>query len=59
MRGRALIYEVLDYALEAGYRLIDTAVVYGNEEDIGEALTTLLPKYNLNREDIFITSKLR
>ncbi|XP_065156428.1 uncharacterized protein [Atheta coriaria] len=58
VRGRALIYEVLDYALEAGYRLIDTAVVYGNEEDIGEALTTLLPKYNLNREDIFITSKL-
>lgn len=37
---------------------IDTAVVYKNEQHIGEALTTLLPKYNLQRQDIFITSKL-
>ena len=36
----------------------DTAVVYRNEEYIGTALKTLLPKYNLKREDIFITSKL-
>lgn len=36
----------------------DTAVVYRNEQHIGEALKTLLPKYNLKREDIFITSKL-
>lgn len=36
----------------------DTAVVYRNENHIGEALKTLLPKYKLNREDIFITSKL-
>lgn len=36
----------------------DTAVVYRNEEHIGNALKKLLPKYNLKREDIFITSKL-
>lgn len=36
----------------------DTASVYGNEEDIGLALKSLLPKYNLKREDIFITTKL-
>lgn len=58
IHGRELIYEVLDYALSAGYRHIDTAVVYRNEEYIGSALKTLLPKYNLKREDIFITSKL-
>lgn len=36
----------------------DTAVVYRNEQHIGEALKTLLPKHNLKRDDIFITTKL-
>lgn len=39
--------------------IADTAYVYGNEKDIGLALKELLPKYNLKRENIFITSKLR
>ncbi|RZC40089.1 prostaglandin F synthase-like [Asbolus verrucosus] len=34
IRGRSLIRDVLNYALAAGYRQIDTAAVYGNEEDI-------------------------
>ncbi|XP_075236915.1 glyoxal reductase-like isoform X2 [Lycorma delicatula] len=58
IRGEQLIYNVLDAALAAGYRSIDTATVYENEADIGNALQKLLPKYNLKREDIFITSKL-
>jgi len=41
-------------ALEAGYRLIDTAAMYGNEEDVGEAVR----KSGIPREDIFITTKL-
>lgn len=36
----------------------DTAKVYRNEEDIGKALKQLLPKYNLRRQDIWITTKL-
>jgi diketogulonate reductase-like aldo/keto reductase len=36
----------------------DTAAVYRNEEAIGLALTTLLPKFSLSREDIFLTTKL-
>nr|CAH7743725.1 unnamed protein product [Callosobruchus chinensis] len=35
-----------------------SAAVYGNEKDIGVALKELLPKYNLTRKDIFITTKL-
>lgn len=58
VQGRDLIYEVIDEALKAGYRSIDTAEVYRNEEDIGYALSKLLPKYNLQRSDVFITSKL-
>jgi len=32
------VHTAVDAALEAGYRLIDTAEAYGNEAEIGEAL---------------------
>lgn len=41
-------------ALEAGYRLIDTATLYQNEKSIGEAIRESCRK----REDIFITTKV-
>lgn len=45
-------------ALHAGYRHIDTAAVYGNEEAIGEALAEFFSEGEILREDVFITSKL-
>lgn len=45
-------------ALYAGYRHIDTAAVYGNEEVIGEALSEVFAEGNILREDVFVTSKL-
>lgn len=42
------------YALEIGYRHIDTARSYGNERDIGE----VIKKSGLPREELFITTKL-
>ena len=41
-------------AIEAGYRLIDTATSYGNEEAVGRAIA----KSGVPREELFITSKL-
>ncbi|WP_201307703.1 aldo/keto reductase [Companilactobacillus farciminis] len=41
-------------ALDAGYRHFDCAHIYGNEAAIGEAFK----KANVNREDLFITSKV-
>lgn len=41
-------------ALETGYRLIDTAVNYGNEEEVGEALR----RSGLPREEVLVTSKI-
>ncbi len=41
-------------ALEVGYRLIDTAQAYGNEEGVGAAVHAS----GLPREDVFITSKI-
>lgn len=58
IRGTDFTKRVLDYALSAGYRLFDTATMYGNEDDIGNALKELLPKHNLERADVFITTKL-
>jgi 2,5-diketo-D-gluconate reductase A len=41
-------------ALEAGYRHIDTAALYGNEEGVGEAIR----ESGLAREDVFVTTKV-
>ena len=41
-------------ALAAGYRMIDTASAYFNEQEVGEAIRTS----GLKREDIFVTTKL-
>ncbi|MFF8770324.1 aldo/keto reductase [Kitasatospora sp. NPDC015120] len=41
-------------ALEAGYRSIDTAAIYGNEAGVGRALA----EAGVPREDLFITTKL-
>ncbi|CAL9387520.1 putative oxidoreductase_MSMEI_2347 [Streptomyces sp. enrichment culture] len=41
-------------ALEAGYRSIDTAAIYGNEEGTGRALA----RSGVPREDLFVTTKL-
>src|ERR687886_2156665 len=41
-------------ALEIGYRHIDTAEMYGNEKEVGEAIRAS----GLDRGDVFVTSKL-
>lgn len=58
LRGPEETYQTVDAALTAGYRAFDTAAVYRNEADIGQALCTLLPKHGLSRADVFITTKL-
>ncbi|XP_062850253.1 glyoxal reductase [Trichomycterus rosablanca] len=58
LQGAEDTYRNVDAALTAGYRAFDTAAVYRNEMDIGQALHTLLPKHGLSRADVFITSKL-
>lgn len=41
-------------ALKVGFRHIDTAQVYGNEEQVGDAIRT----QNMERDDIFVTTKV-
>jgi 2,5-diketo-D-gluconate reductase A len=46
--------ETVGHALETGYRSIDTAAAYGNEEGVRDGLLTS----GLDRSDVFITTKL-
>ena len=48
---------VLD-AIKCGYRLFDTAAVYGNEKALGEAVREAISEGIVTREELFITSKL-
>jgi 2,5-diketo-D-gluconate reductase B len=46
--------EAVLQALQAGYRHIDTASAYGNEEDVGQALA----RSGIARADLFVTTKV-
>ncbi len=50
----AQVVELFPIAIEAGYRLFDTAQVYGNEDGFGEAIA----KTDVPRDELFITSKV-
>ena len=54
IRAGALCETAVLAALEAGYRLIDTASLYGNEESVGAAIR----KSAVPREHVFVTTKL-
>lgn len=47
--------EVLPQAIDAGYRLIDTAANYDNEAEVGQGIRNS----KIDRQDLFITSKLK
>ena len=48
---------VLD-AIRAGYRLIDTAASYTNEDAVGQAMREAIAEGICTREELFITSKM-
>ncbi|XVU22290.1 aldo/keto reductase [Actinoplanes sp. CA-054009] len=47
-------YQAVRDALEAGYRHLDTATMYGNEEEVGRALADS----GVPRDEVFVTTKL-
>ncbi|MFI8993466.1 aldo/keto reductase [Streptomyces sp. NPDC053542] len=47
-------FTAVGHALEAGYRSIDTAAIYGNEEGTGKALAAS----GIARDELFVTTKL-
>ena len=53
LSGDACI-QAVGWALEAGYRHLDTARMYGNETEVGQAIKTS----GLKRDDLFVTTKV-
>jgi len=45
-------------AIKHGYRSIDTAAIYGNEEGVGEGIRQGLKEARIKREELFVTSKV-
>lgn len=52
--GGQVAAEVVRMALEVGYRLFDTAAMYGNEDGVGRGIATS----DVPRDDIFVTTKV-
>ncbi|MEB8400715.1 aldo/keto reductase [Enterococcus casseliflavus] len=50
--------EAVYQAIKAGYRLIDTASIYGNEKETGEGIKRAITEGLVTREKLFVTSKL-
>ncbi|KAJ1676502.1 hypothetical protein EV182_008069, partial [Spiromyces aspiralis] len=55
-----IIEFVIKEAIKIGYRHIDTATVYRNEEAIGDTLQDVLsdPEFEVERGDLWITTKI-
>ncbi|XP_040104726.1 dihydrodiol dehydrogenase 3 isoform X5 [Oryx dammah] len=50
--------EVTKFAIEVGFRHIDSAHLYQNEEQVGQAIRSKIADGTVKREDVFYTSKL-
>lgn len=51
-------YNAVMAALKAGYRHIDTATAYENEESVGKAINDFMKESGVDRKEIFVTTKL-
>lgn len=52
------VYQAVRWAIKLGYKHIDCAAIYHNQEEVGQALIDAINEGDIKREDIFITSKL-
>lgn len=52
------VYQAVLWALESGYRHIDCAAIYNNQQEVGEALQKAMADGLIKREELFVTSKL-
>ena len=51
-------YQAVKYAIEIGYRHIDTALAYGNEKEVGNAIRDVIGNGTVKREELFVVTKV-
>ncbi|XP_054162256.1 1,5-anhydro-D-fructose reductase-like [Oppia nitens] len=56
--NQSVMDNIINVAIDIGYRHIDTAYIYQNEEMIGKTLRDIFANNKTKREDLFITSKV-
>lgn len=56
--GADMVSKAVYGAIKEGYRFIDCAAVYQNEDRIGEVLKKIFSETDINRDDLFIISKV-
>jgi methylglyoxal/glyoxal reductase len=52
------LVNAVKFAIKHGYRSIDTAAIYGNEEGVGQAIREGLQEIGISRDELFVTSKV-
>ncbi|MFD0695397.1 aldo/keto reductase [Paenibacillus sp. GCM10027628] len=55
--GQELVQAVKS-AIRHGYRSIDTAAIYGNENSVGQGISEAISEFSISREELFVTSKV-
>jgi len=50
--------DAVTWALDAGYRHVDTARIYRNEAEVGRAIRRWCDRYGVDRSGVFVTTKL-
>lgn len=58
MRDKENTAKIVEHAIEVGYRHIDTAAVYKNEDAVGQGIQNAIDKGLVTREELFVTTKL-
>lgn len=57
-QGGDQVEKAVTHAISVGYRHIDTAFCYQNEEEVGRGIKAALASGKVKREDLFVTTKL-
>ncbi|VDN43601.1 unnamed protein product [Gongylonema pulchrum] len=57
-KDKVALCSAIHAAIDAGYRLFDTAYLYQTEEGVGEGLAQCIKHGKIRREDIFVTTKV-